>query len=180
MKRKALEEIFLAHRDDLYDYLMLHIKDHDLAQDLTQDVFLKLSKRSKDQEVIDQPSSYLFILARNMVIDYWRKAAVNERVQKEFWSNVEKEKYVYQYPSLQYDKKVIFNEITQLLTEQQKTIFILNRNEGFSYNEIADKLNLSRSTVKNHMVSALKKIRSHIIKNKLYPVFLLILHWLDL
>ena len=178
MKKKTLEEIFIEHREEIFDYLKVHIKDHTLAQDLTQDIFLKISGTHTSQNHIINPRAYLFILARNLVFDYWRKAAVDERVQKEFWTNIETEKLTYQYPSVEYDQKVIFKEITQLLTDQQKTIFFLNRNEGFSYSEIADKLNLSRSTVKNHMVSALKKIRKHLADNKLYPVIAVLIQLL--
>lgn len=178
MKKKTLEEVFIEHREEILEYLKVHIKDHTLAQDLTQDIFLKISGTHTSQKHIQNPAAYLFILARNLVFDYWRKAAVDERVQKEFWANVEKDKLTYQYPSIQYDEKVIFKEITQLLTDQQKTIFLLNRNEGYSYNEIADMLNLSRSTVKNHMVSALKKIRKHLADNKLYPVIAMLIQLL--
>src|SRR5690606_40766452 len=121
------------------------------AQDLLQDIFLKLSETENPEKSIDNPASYLFVIARNMVIDYWRKAAVSERIQKEFWKNMQEDRHVLDYPALQYDKKILFNEIIPLLTDQQKTIFLLNRDEGFTYNEIAEQLNLSKSTVKNHM-----------------------------
>jgi len=93
---------------------------------------------------------------------------------------MQEDRHVLDYPALQYDKKILFNEIIPLLTDQQKTIFLLNRDEGFTYNEIAEQLNLSKSTVKNHMVAALKKIRSHLVKNKLYLVFILVfLEWIS-
>lgn len=92
MKKKTLEEIFIEHREEIFDYLKVHIKDHTLAQDLTQDIFLKISGTHTSQNHIINPRAYLFILARNLVFDYWRKAAVDERVQKEFWANIETEK----------------------------------------------------------------------------------------
>lgn len=175
MQVDTLEKLFIEHREALFDYLKVNVKSHDLAEDLLQDIYLKIYGSNKAVLDIDQPASYLFIIARNMVIDYWRKAAVNKRVQEEFWHNMETERSIQEFPFLQHDKNILLNEINQILTDQQKLIFSLNRNDGFSYNEIAEHLHLSRSTVKNHMVSALKKIRAHILENKLYPAILIFL-----
>ncbi len=178
MEQKDIEKLYLDHRDDLYDYLVMHIKDHSMAEDILQDIFFKISKENIGSSDIKNMDSYLFITARNTIIDYWRKASVSKRVEKQYWENIEREKLVYHYPCIQDDREIILKEIIPLLTDQQKTIFLLNRDGGYSYNEIADKMNLSRSTVKNHMVSALKKIRIHMANNKLYCFFtFLVLHW---
>ncbi|GAA5221319.1 RNA polymerase sigma factor [Membranihabitans marinus] len=175
MQIDTLEKLFIEHRDAMLVYLKVHVKSHDLAEDLLQDIYLKIYVSNKTALDIDQPASYLFSIARNMVIDYWRKVAVDKRVQEEFWNNMEKERTIQEFPFLQHDKNILLNEINQILTDQQKIIFSLNRNDGFSYNEIAEQLHLSRSTVKNHMVSALKKIRTHMLENKLYPAILIFL-----
>ncbi|GAA5221326.1 RNA polymerase sigma factor [Membranihabitans marinus] len=178
MKQNKLEILFIQHRKELYDYLRSNLKCSALAEDVLQDIFIKILASNTDIDKLDQPASYLFIIARNMVIDYWRKAAVDKRVQEEFWNNMEKERTIQEFPFLQHDKKILLNEINQILTDQQKIIFSLNRKDGYTYNEIAEQLHLSKSTVKNHMVSALKKIRAHILENKLYPAILIFLSFL--
>ena len=64
-----------------------------------------------------------------------------------------------------YGQEVIFGQLEGQLTDQQRTIFFLNRREGLSYSEISEQLNISRSTVKNHMILALKTIREYMDKN---------------
>jgi len=174
MRQHDIENLYRTHRDDLYDYLVMHIKDHGLAEDLLQDLFLKISKEPDKISGVRNKNAYLFIMTRNMIIDYWRKASVSRRIEKEFWDNIEREKLVFHYPCLQDDKEAIFREITALLTEQERTIFVMNGDDGYSYKEIADKMNLSKSTIKNHMISALRKIRIHLAENKGYWIFVLL------
>ncbi len=64
-----------------------------------------------------------------------------------------------------------FKEITTTVesllskvTPRQKEIFLLSREEGLSHKEIAQKLNISESTVNNHLVTTLKYLKSHIGK----------------
>lgn len=155
------------------------MKSHELAQDLLQDLFIKIFEHSTKWDEIRNPSGYLFTIARNLIIDYWRKAASSKKIEEEFWANITAERKVYEYPLIKHDEQILYQEINQVLTEQQKLIFALNRKEGFSYAEIAQKLDLSKSTVKNHMISALKKIKGHIIYKKLYPVVLLLMHFFE-
>ncbi|WP_431200510.1 sigma factor-like helix-turn-helix DNA-binding protein [Mucilaginibacter sp. P25] len=60
----------------------------------------------------------------------------------------------------EYNQHVI--HCLQMLTQQQQLILNLSREEGLTHEQIADKLNLSKNTVKNHIVTALKKMREFI------------------
>src|SRR5690606_40483084 len=77
MRQHDIENLYRTHRDDLYDYLVMHIKDHGLAEDLLQDLFLKISKEPDKISGVRNKNAYLFIMTRNMIIDYWRKASVS-------------------------------------------------------------------------------------------------------
>lgn len=59
------------------------------------------------------------------------------------------------------DYKSILEGLLEELPPRQKEIFLLSRIKGLSHDEIADRLNISRKTVRNHLFLALKHIRSH-------------------
>jgi len=137
------------------------VKNPQLAEDLTQEVFLRFFETINASEKIRDPKSYLFTIARNHVYDYWKKAANDRKKRELYWREIQISKIVKTFPLIHDDEKRIFRYLEDQFTDQQKKIFFMNRREGLSYNEIAEQLQLSKSTVKNHMVAALKITRKY-------------------
>src|SRR5690606_5109639 len=104
--------------------------------------------------------SYLFTTAKNHIINYWKSAAVSQVLKEQYWNDIKGNPEHQSEPCIDLDREVIFGQLEGQLTDQQRTIFFLNRREGLSYSEISEQLNISRSTVKNHMILALKTIQS--------------------
>ena len=72
-----------------------------------------------------------------------------------------------------HDLLQITDEVLEKLPKQQQVVFRMSRLEGLNYDEIAEQLNISRNTVKNHLVQAVKNIRFHFDKKGiLYVLFL--------
>jgi|SRR5690606_11766692 len=159
MSQKNTQQYIAKYHSSVLKFILSKVKNPQLAEDLTQDVFLKLLSHLNNTPRIENLENYLFAVARNQVYDYWKQVANNVEIRDTYWREIQTNKIVNTYPLLQRDQDIIFQHITNQITDQQKRIFMLNRQEGMSYNEIACQLKLSKSTVKNHMVSALKIIR---------------------
>lgn len=141
-----------------------------MAQDTLQDVFLKIWLKREDCESIDNFSSYLFRAARNQAINGFKRNSraclLIAELSRESARTVDTDN-----PILARELKMLLGRAIDSLPTQQRKVFELSRNEGFKYEEIAAKLGISTSTVRNHMIQALKKIREHI--GNTYPLYIL-------
>ena len=124
-----------------------------------QEVFLKIWKNREKLDPSLSFNAYIITIAKNYIFNCMKKKA-NEHYYKHYLSNRDN-------VDNQTENKIIFTdyqEITQdcinKLPPRRKQIFLLRRESGLSIEEIADKLNISQSTVENQMNKAIKTIRS--------------------
>jgi RNA polymerase sigma-70 factor (family 1) len=166
----AFERLFSAHKDKLYSFLLHLTGSASMAQDILQDVFLRIWLKREEATSIDNFSSYLFRAARNQAINGFKRNSraglLIAELSRESGSTVDTDD-----PILARELKVLLGKAINSLPVQQRKVFELSRNEGFKYEEIAEKLGISTSTVRNHMIQALKKIREHI--GNTYPLYIL-------
>ena len=165
MKGHALDRFISKIRPGLYRFVLSNVKSPETAEDITQDILIALVEAANKPGQIANYKSYLYTIAKNRIINYWKKAAVSQELKEEYWNYIRQNRVILDSPFLEQDRQIIFDHLTPQLTEQQKKIFFLNRKEGLSYSEISEELNISRSTVKNHMILALKSIRLYMENN---------------
>lgn len=155
-----IERIIDEYYTRVYAFTLVHVKSKAVARDLTQDIFMQLVGRQSKLSEIDNLESYVFTMARNAIHRNYRKIQQNQELKAELLRNMAKcipdcgaqieeaetERFVY--------------DIVEQLPERQKEVFLLSREKGLTHKEIAEKLNISSNTVKNHLVQALKTLRA--------------------
>lgn len=160
---QAFGQLFHAYRPKLYTYIFKLSKSAETAEDTVHEVFLKLWKNREKLLSIENINAYLYRMAHNHAYTILRRAAKETLVLAELQqeqsgiSVFEGEDRI----SSQEIRDFIRKTIAQL-TPQQKQVFLMSREQGLKHEEIAQKLNISANTVKNHMVEALKFIRGQI------------------
>lgn len=161
----AFREVFDRFHRRIYHFALGFLKDKDQSEEIVQDTFLHfwLHREKLDHQYPIAP--YLFTIARRTVIDAWRKAASAEsfrervgRIMETLHNDTEERIWAD-------DLERIANEGLSRLNEQQQQVFTLSRYEGLSYDEIAERLQISKNTVKYHLVNALKIMRVHFNKH---------------
>lgn len=162
---QAFREVFDRFHRKLYQFSFGFLKEKSLSEEIVQDTFLQfwLHRESLDPNRAIAP--LLFTIARRNLIDAWRKAATSADFKKKVQGFMELSTNDIDDKMLEADLERITNEALAQLTDHQHQVFTLSRYEGLSYDEIADRLQISRSTVKYHLVNALKVLRSHFIKH---------------
>ncbi len=144
------------YSDNLYRFILKHIKDEDIAKDIVQDTFEKVWRKVSD---IESPNakSYLFTAAHHTLVDYTRKA----KKQGDFNDVVEhKLKHETHYS----DIKSILNNALDKLPEIQKTVILLRDYEGYDYTEIGKITDLSESQVKVYIFRARTFLKNYLVK----------------
>jgi RNA polymerase sigma-70 factor (ECF subfamily) len=145
-----------------------------VAQDIVQDVFLKIWSRRAGLSKISSFESYLFIMARNRIISVMRKRLtlpVSDGMEELIpGDNPSAEQQL----SLKQAEAVIEKGIA-LMPPQRQQVFRLSRKDGLSYAEIGERLGISPSTVKGHIIQALNFLRDFLREHGTLPAGLLLL-----
>lgn len=163
---KAFKQLFEAHRDKLFNYLVIITKSREIAEEIVIDVFVKLwTGRELIPEIVNL-DAFLHKVAYNKALDFFRIASRNTRLQalinQEMLQDREKEADV---RLLENECNEILHKALAQLSPQRRAVFTLSRLESLTYEEIAARLNLSRNTVRNTIAESLKSIRRFLITN---------------
>lgn len=155
-----LKDNYAAYREFLYQFFLKNVKIPALAADLTQDVFIKFWIRRDEIHDIDNFDAWLFTLARNHLSDHYRKLASEKIYQKTVWNHMERHSNLVMLDIYKRELEMEIESLLEKLSPRQKEIYLLSRREGLTLEEIASHLKISPNTAKNHLVHALKVIRT--------------------
>lgn len=158
---KAFRTLYDAYVDRLSAFTFRLCKSRTITEEIVQDIFVKLWVNRTDLINIDVPEAYFFSMARNKTIDHLRKVAKETGLisllteELNTCNNIEEKLNAKELERL-------IEQALAPLSPQKKMIFHLSRKEGLSHDEIAETMQLSKSTVKNHLSETLKHVREHI------------------
>lgn len=153
-------DLLQQHREELFGFLLHRVSCPEVAADILQDAFFRLSQFESERK-INNPRAFLYKVVGNLAIDYQRKQTreqdrhVDEEALIEHADNTPNiERQLYSQQQLSHLKQVI-NE----LPPRCRQVFILHKFKHYSYSQIMRELNISESTVLKHIVKALEHCR---------------------
>ena len=153
---QAFAALFHLHRDKLYSFILGMSGSVHQAEDVVQDVFLKVWELRAELSTINNFSAYLFRMAHNHCLNILKRNAREAAILSGIPT-----------PSHSTDDPVLYRETEQQvrnaiaeLPAQQKLVFTLSRDIGLSQHEISEQLHISIPTVKSHMTQALRFLRA--------------------
>ena len=163
---QTFEKIYKLYSNRLYGNLLKLVKSEAEAQEILQDVFLKVWHNRQSIDIEKSFRSYLFKIAENKVYDFFRKVARDKKREARLISLGTNE-YVPVDELLQSDKKsAVLQKAIDSLPPQRKRVFRLCKLEGKSYKEVSELLGISVSTISDHIVKATKSIRDYFENNE--------------
>lgn len=158
MTGKTLKGLFLAHRRELQAYLTHKLKDAETAADLTQEAFLRFAEQNSASGVnVAHGRSYLYRTAHNLAIDHVRQKArqKTDASAHDEMAAIADDKPTQEEQTDARQKLELLQAAVVELPERTRQIFVLNRIEGLSYTETAERLGISESSVQKHLAKAL-------------------------
>ena len=173
----AFRQFFDAYNKKIYLYLLTIVKSPQIAEEITEDVFVKLWVGRKLVGEIRDPNAFLQKVAYFKALDFLKTVARNRKFQEKY-NNWYLENIAEKTPEdLLVDAELIrsFKEAIAKLTPQRKLIYQLSRDEGLTHEQIAHQLNLSRNTVKNSMMAATRFLTAYIRDKSFDPIILIMM-----
>lgn len=155
-----------------YTYKMC--KSEAITEEIVQDVFLKLWLNRSALTEVQHIQAYLFSIARNKTIDFLRRLARETNIMETLITQQAVPRYLVDDKLNEDALLMLINQALNGLCVQKRKIFELSKLQGFSHDEIAEKLRLSKSTVKNHLSETLKYLKTHILHNPKNGFFLVL------
>jgi RNA polymerase sigma-70 factor (ECF subfamily) len=158
----ALELLFHRYYNDLCRYLIIFLKDENVAKNIVQDLFLYLWENHENIDFKKSLESYLYQACRFNALIYLRNENRHEKSHEKIRKTSTEESFDVSSEMEVKELNRIINEAIELLPERCRQIFNLSRSRGLSYHEIASQLGITVSAVDNQVNIAIKKIRRHI------------------
>ncbi len=161
----AFEEIYNRSNKALYAYITRFIKIPAITEDILQEVFLKVWEVRERINSGLSFKAYLYRICRNKIYKTLRKMASDDvlRLQLSSHLQTETESADIKLQWQQYENA--FNTAVSQLPPQRQKIFRLCRQEGYTYAQIAQELNISRNTIKEHMVLSVRFIKEYLLQH---------------
>ena len=158
----AFTKIFDHYEPRIYPFVLKITRSELSAEEIVQELFIKLWTNRAAAKKIENPRSYIFRMATNRTTNYLKTMARQVRIVEKATGQVVIERNVTEEMVDLKETEELINKALQQLPEQQKKVYILSRREGLNADEIATKMNLSSKTVKNHLTEALHTIKERL------------------
>jgi RNA polymerase sigma-70 factor, ECF subfamily len=173
--KKSYEILFRAYYAPLCQFSRKFVKDKDDCEEIVQGFFMKLWDKREELDINASVKNYLYSSIRNRCLNYIK----HEKIKLEYQSEITKN------PDSQFDTTNFIMEVDLIeridqsiaaLPDRRREIFVLSREHGLKYREIADQLGISIKTVETQMGQALKELRE---KLKDYQRLLISFFWIQ-
>ncbi|NLJ82403.1 MAG: sigma-70 family RNA polymerase sigma factor [Bacteroidales bacterium] len=170
----ALEVLISRYQQKIFSYIIMVVRDKELAEDLFQDTFIKVinTLRLGNYREEGKFNQWIMRITRNLIIDHFRK---NQKVS--FVDNNNEHGSFFDYlsePSLSVEQVMITNQIHEslrslitLLPDKQREVLMMRLYQDMSFKEIADITNVSINTALGRMRYAILNLRKMVEEKKI-------------
>lgn len=156
---KAFVKLYDTYKDRIYAYNLKLLKSQNHAEELLQEVFMKVWEKRDTLDTSRSFKSFLFTIARNKCFDFLEKASNDTKLREELFYQSQKFYTASDMKVIEADFERIKKEAYDRLPPKRREIFEMSREHGMTYDEISAELGISPSTVKSQMNKALESMR---------------------
>ncbi|MFV0606993.1 MAG: RNA polymerase sigma factor [Niabella sp.] len=164
INKNRVVDAFYQFESSLFMFAQKITRSESLAQDIIQELFLSLWEKRDMLEQIENIEAYLYRSVKNKSIDFLRTLANDQKLRTNYFSSIEFEDNSLEHHISTQEFNQLFHAAIEKLPEKRRQIYELSQIEGLSRKEIAEKMSISESTVKNQITSANASIKDFLIK----------------
>jgi RNA polymerase sigma-70 factor, ECF subfamily len=160
----AFGEIYETYFTPIFRYLYIRLKSREEAEDLTQTVFIKAFQAApRFQDTGKPPLAFLYTIARNTLINFWRKKKeITSDNLEEQTAHLAMQEETVEEKLIQKEKGEVARQAIQKLTPDQQDVITLKFISEFSNKEVAQVLGKTEEAVRQLQSRGLRALRDHI------------------
>ena len=159
---KAFETLFWKYNEHVYHFIYSLLYEKSMAEDLTQNVFLKIWEKHETIDVEQNFDAYLFTIARNLVYKETENRLLSEKLTESLQRQLSDADSLTEERIDAESLREYINSLIEELPPSRREIFRLSRQEHLSYREIAERLSISEKTVETQLSRALRFLRDRL------------------
>jgi RNA polymerase sigma-70 factor (ECF subfamily) len=156
----AFTQIFHQYSGRIYGVSYKILKSHLMAQEIVQDVFMKIWLKRAELVDIENFAGFLLVTARNLTFDRIKHIAYETAYIKQLSGNDLINNTLDHGAQFRQYLRILQDAINHL-PDRQKQVYLLAKESGWSHEQIAAYLKISKLTAKKHLVIAVKSIRKY-------------------
>lgn len=157
--QRAFEDLYRLFFTRLFNFSMLYIHKKEVAEEIVNDIMMKVWNKKEELTRINNLETYLFVAARNHSLNYLAQySPYHVAIEPD---NPQGQLIDLHDPNKELEWKELHSRLSQAIDElpdQCRTVFRLIREEGFRYKQVAEILNISPRTVETQLFRAIKKL----------------------
>lgn len=163
---EAFNVLYDIYSRPLYYRMLRMVKNADVADELLQELFIKLWDKRATLDTEKSFQSYLYTVAQNRVYNYFRKVASDHSLFQSLIQNTATHYLDGQELMENKETAELLQKAIEQLSPQRKQVFQLCKLEGKSYKEVAEIMEISIATVNSHMTKSLQSIKEYLMKHQ--------------
>ena len=162
-KKRRFEQLFTVMFPKVKSFAIKILKSEEDAEDIAQDVFVKLWNNDEVWENRETLNSYLFTMVRNQIFNFLKHKNVAHKyhdfvISKNDYSANDTYDKIYAT-----ELNLLYQLTLSQMSEQRRKVYLMSREEDMSNKEIAEKLDISVRTVERHLYLAMKDLKKMMI-----------------
>lgn len=162
----AFSILFEKYYKRIYGTALQLIKVQVLAEDIAQQVFLQVWERRAQLANVTLFAPWLYQIAKNLAADFFRKQLLEERYVRFALEILENSGDSPEDLLIHRQRTELLKRSLDGLSNKQREVYRLSREEGKTYQEIADELGISKDTVKEYIQIAVGKIKEYLLTHR--------------
>ncbi|HZH65622.1 MAG TPA: RNA polymerase sigma-70 factor [Flavisolibacter sp.] len=157
----AFTELFNQYYFSVIEYVSKFLKSKPLSEDVTHELFISLWEDRQKLKDVESFKAYLFTCARNKTLNLLKAISRSEIALGEIVKTFPSRPISGEEKMLEKEYISFIHAAVQKLPTRSREVFLLCRESGHTYKEVAQALHISRNAVKNHMVYSIRKIKGY-------------------
>ena len=162
---KAFTQLYQQYSEPLYYNILALVKDELIAEELLQDIFVRIWRKKESILIEKNISGYLFRVSRNRVYDFFKSLTREQELYNRIRATATEQYTHVEEAIFTKENADLLEKAIETLSPKRRQAFQVCKMEGYSYKEASELMGVSISTLKDHMAKAREAIREYISNN---------------